>query len=50
MQKKSVNLLEVVNIAHDIANELKCLREKAEYEFHQLYISAQETAKTQNFI
>ena len=48
--KKSINLLETVNIAHDIANELKCLREKAEDEFHQLYISAQEMAKTQNFI
>ena len=34
MQKKSINLFEAVNIAHDIANELKCLREKAEDEFH----------------
>ena len=50
MQKKSISLLEAVNIAHDIANELKCLREKAENEFHQLYISAKETAKSQNFI
>ena len=50
MQKKSINLLEAVNISHDIANKLKCLREKAEYEFHQFYISAQETDKTQNFI
>ena len=50
MQKKSINLLEAVNIAHDIANELKCLREKAEDKFHQLYISAQKTAKTQIFI
>ena len=50
MQKKSINLLAAVNIAHDIANELKCLRKKAEYEFHQLYIFAQETAKTQDFI
>ena len=33
-QKKSINLLEAVNIAYNIANELKCLREKAEYEFH----------------
>ena len=33
-QKKSINLLEAVNIAHNIANESKCLREKAEYEFH----------------
>ena len=49
-QKKSISLLEAVNIAHDIANELKCLREKAEDEFHQLYISAQDTAKAQNFI
>ena len=32
-QKKSISLLEAVNIAHDIANELKCLREKAEVEF-----------------
>ena len=48
-QKKSISLLEAVNIAHDIANELKCLREKAEDDFHQLYISTQETAKTQNF-
>ena len=40
MQKTSINLLEAVNIAHDIANELKCLREKAKDEFHQLYISA----------
>ena len=50
MQKKSINLLEALNIAHDIANELKCLREKAEYEFHQLYIFAQETAKIEDFI
>ena len=49
-KKKSINLLKAVNIAHNIANELKCLREKAEDEFYQLYISAQETAKTQNFI
>ena len=33
-QKKSINLLEAINIAYNIANELKCLREKAEYEFH----------------
>ena len=45
MQKKSISLLEAVNIAHDIANELKCLREKAEDEFHQLYIYAQETIR-----
>ena len=44
-KKKSINVLEAVNIAQNIANELKCLREKAEYEFHQLYIFAQETAK-----
>ena len=49
-QKKSINFLEAVNIAQDIANELKCLREKAEYEFHQLYIFAQETAKAEDFI
>ena len=49
-QKKSIYLLEAVNIAHDIASELKCLREKVKDEFHQLYISAQETAQTQNFI
>ena len=49
-KKKSINLLEAVNIAQNIANELKYLREKAEDEFHQLYISAQETAKTQIFI
>ena len=49
-QKKSIYLLEAVNIAQDIANELKCLREKAEYEFHQLYIFAQETAKAEDFI
>ena len=29
---------------------MKCLREKAEYEFHQLYIFAQETAKAEDFI
>ena len=33
-QKKSINLLEAVNIAYNISNELNCLREKAEYEFH----------------
>ena len=49
-QKKSINLLEAVNIAQDIANELKCLREKTEYEFHQLYIFAQETARAEDFI
>ena len=49
-QKKSINPLETVNIAQDIANELKCLREKAEYEFYQLYIFVQETAKVEDFI
>ena len=49
-QKKSINLLEADNIAQDIANELKCLREKTEYEFHQLYIFAQEKAKAEDFI
>ena len=49
-QKQSINFLEAVNIAQDIANELKCLREKAEYKFHQLYIFAQETAKAEDFI
>ena len=29
---------------------MKCLREKTEYEFHQLYIFAQETAKAEGFI
>ena len=33
-QKKSINLLEAVNIAHNIGNKLKCLRENAEYKFH----------------
>ena len=49
-QKKLINLLEAVNIAQYIANELKCLREKTEYEFYQLYISALETAKAEDFI
>ena len=50
MQKKSISLLEAVNVEHHIADELKYLREKAKDEFHQLSISAQEKAKTQNFI
>ena len=50
LSKKKINLLAAVNIAHDIANELKCLREKAKYKFYQLYIFAQETAKTEDFI
>ena len=29
---------------------MKCLKKKAEYEFHQLYIFAQETAKAEDFI
>ena len=29
---------------------MKCLREKAKYEFHQLYIFAQEAAKAEDFI
>ena len=29
---------------------MKCLRQKAEYEFNQLYIFAQETAKAEDFI
>ena len=49
-QKKSINRLDAVNTAHDIANKLKCLREKADYEFHQLYIFAQKTAKTEDII
>ena len=44
-QKKSINLLEAVNIAQDIANELKCLREKTEYEFPQLYILRKKRPK-----
>ena len=48
-QKKLINLLEAVNTAQDIANELKCLREKTEYEFHQLYIFAQKTAKAEDW-
>ena len=49
-QKKSIYLLKAVNIAQDIANELKCLIEKAEYDFHQLYIFAQEEAKAEDII
>ena len=49
-QKKLTYLLKAVNIAQDIANESKCLREKAEYEFHQLYFFAQEAAKAEDFI
>ena len=49
-QKKLINLLEAVNIAQDSANELKCLREKAEYEFYLLYVFALETAKAEDFI
>ena len=49
LQKKSLNLLEAVNIAEDIAKELKSVRENAEHEFHQLYSCAQETAEAQNF-
>ena len=49
-QKKSIYLLKAVDIAQDIANELKCLIEKAEYEFHQLYIFAQEESKAEDFI
>ena len=30
-QKKSINSFAAVNIAYDIANEMKCLREKNEY-------------------
>ena len=33
-QKKSINSFAAVNIAYDIANEMKCLREKNEYKFH----------------
>ena len=49
LQKKSLDLLEAVNIAEDIPKELKSVRENAEHEFHQLYSCAQETAETQNF-
>ena len=49
-QKKSVYLLEAVKIVQVIANESKCLREKAKYEFHQLYVFAQETTKAEDFI
>ena len=46
----SINFLEAINIALDITNELNCLRKKAEYEFYQLYVFAQETAKAEDFI
>ena len=48
-QKKSINLLEAVNIEKDIANELKYLRKKAKYEFQQLYVLRQK-AKAEDFI
>ena len=48
-QKKPINLFESANIAQDIANELKCLREKAENEFHQLYIFFARNDQTQRF-
>ena len=43
----SIDLLEVVNIAEDIVQELKLLRQNAEQEFNLLYSLAQETAQLQ---
>ena len=49
LQKVSIDLLEAVNIAEDIVQELKLLRQNAEQEFHLLYSLAQETAQVQKF-
>jgi len=48
LQRRSIDLYEEVNTAEDIISEMKSLRQNAECEFHELFVSAQETAqKTQ---
>ena len=49
-QKKSINSFAAVNIAHDIANELKCLREKTNINFTSSILLRKKTAKTEGFI
>ena len=48
LQRRS-NLYEAVNTAEDIMSEMKSLRQNAECEFHELFVSAQETAQNQGF-
>ena len=49
-QKKSINSFAAVNIAHDIANELKCLREKTNINFTSSIFLRKKTAKAEGFI
>ena len=49
-QKKLINSFAAVNIAHDIANELKCLREKTNINFISSIFLRKKTAKAEGFI
>ena len=49
LQKRSIDLYEAVNTAEDIFSEMKSLRQNAKCEFHELFVSAQETAQNQGF-
>ena len=49
LQRRSIDLYEAVNTAEDIISEMKSLRQNAECEFHELFVSAQETAQNQGF-
>ena len=44
-----MDLYEAVNTAEDIISEMKSSRQNAECEFHELFVSAQETAQNQGF-
>ena len=49
LQRRSIDLYEAGNTAEDIISEMKSLRQNAECEFHELFVSAQETAQNQGF-
>ena len=49
-QKKSINSFAAVNIAHDIANELKYLRENTNINFTSSIFLRKKTAKAEGFI
>ena len=50
LQKKSISPVEAVNTGQHIANKLKSSRQHTEHEFHQVYISEQESTRTKNSI
>ena len=49
LQRRSIDLYEAVNTAENVISEMKSLRQNAECEFQELFVSAQETAQNEGF-